>query len=118
MGWIWILIPLTALSIPIIAILSSVIEKYIKAQERQANLMTEEFMDEMMALKESSEEQRKMLEQRIANLEAIVSAKAEQGQLMPALPVADERHAMPDLTAQKELRNDEKIAMLVEELEE
>lgn len=116
MDWIWILIPLTALSIPIIGIVSSVIEKYIKAQERQANLMTEEFMIEMTALKDASEEQSKMYEQRIANLEAIVSAKAEQNQQVAALPSGEQRYAMPDLEKLKDLSDDEKVAMLVEKL--
>lgn len=115
MGWIWILIPLTALSIPVIAIISGVVEKYIKAQERQANLMTEEFIAEMTALKDASEVQSQMYEKRIANLEAIVSSMG-QNQEMPALPIPEERYAMPKIEQKKDVSNDEKVALMVEKL--
>lgn len=115
MGWLWILIPLTALSIPIIAILSSVIEKYIKAQERQANLMTEEFIAEMTALRDDYAERSKVYEQRIANLEAIVAAQAGKSQPGHALTDSDNRYQMPDLR-EVELGNDEKVALLARKL--
>ncbi len=116
MGWLWILIPLTALSIPIIAILSSVIEKYIKAQERQANLMTEEFIAEMTALRDEYAEQSKLYEQRIANLEAIVAAQAGEVQQGRALPDSGKRYQVPDLRDITELSNDEKVAVLARKL--
>jgi len=115
MGWIWILIPLTALSIPIFAIGSSVVEKYIKSQERQANLMTEEFMAEMMAFKEEAEAQQQMYEERIAKLEGMVSANSETEQAH-ALPAADKRYPMPDLEDLKDLSDKEKVAVLMEKL--
>ncbi len=114
MGWIWILIPLTALSIPIIAILSNVVEKYIKAQERQADRMTDELLAEMKALKDAFAEQRELYEKRFANLEGNASAQAEQNQ--QALPSVEERYLMPDLTRTEDLRDDEKATMLAEKL--
>ena len=116
MDWVWVLIPLTALSIPIIAIISSVIGKYIKVQERQADLMTEEFMSEMIALREAFEEQRELNEQRFARLEAMAKSKGEQNQQAPALPVAEERYPMPDLTKSEDLSDAEKAAILAEKL--
>ncbi len=118
MDWIWVLIPLTALSIPVIAIISSVVEKYIKAQERQANLLTEEFIAEMTALKDVSEVQNRKYEQRIANLEAIVTAMAKQNQQTRALLTADQQYVMPRLQEQKDLSTDEKVAVMVEQLKE
>ncbi len=116
MNWVWVLIPLTALSIPIIAIISGVIEKYIKSQERQANLMSEEMMSEIMALRDASEQQRQIYEQRIANLEAIVTTQAWQNQESHALPGSDQRYPMPDLEELKNLSNEKKVAILAEKL--
>lgn len=92
MGWVWVLIPLAALSIPIIAILSSVMEKYLKAQEKQASLLTEELIEEMRVLREAFTLQQKVYEQRIANLEAIVTSLPDR-----QLSNADKRLLMPDL---------------------
>lgn len=116
MNWVWVLIPLTALSIPIIAIISGVIEKYIKSQERQANLMSEEMMSEIMALRDASEQQRQIYEQRIANLEAIVTTQAWQNKASQALPSSDQRYPMPDLEELKNLSNEKKVAILAEKL--
>lgn len=116
MNWIWVLIPLTALSIPIVAIIAGIIEKYLKAQEKQANLMTEEFIAEMSALRDEFQKQRGIYEQRLANLEAIVAAQAgavEQGR---ALPSSDQRLMMPDLS-NKTLSNDEKVARIAQKLQ-
>lgn len=118
MSWIWVLIPLTALSIPIIAIISSVIEKYIKAQERQANLVSEELIAELAALKESQEEQKINYEKRIANLEAIVSAQASRNQDTRALANNETRYPMPDLSSFQKLKDDEKVALLAKELKD
>lgn len=113
MGWIWILIPLTALSIPIVAIIAGIVEKYMKAQEKQANLMTEEFIAEMTALRDEFQEQREVYERRIANLEAIVTAQAGE---VRALPEADRRMMMPDLQSTKDLSDREKVALLARKL--
>ena len=117
MGWVWVLIPLAALSIPIIAILSSVIEKYLKAQEKQASLLTEEFIEEMRVLKESFAVQQKAYEQRIANLEAIVSAQAWEALPKRQPASTDKALLMPDLeTYAGDLSPSSKTALLARTL--
>lgn len=66
MGWVWVLIPLAALSIPIVAIIAGTVEKLAKLQERQTAPLTENFVREMLELKAQVER----LEQRVAELEA------------------------------------------------
>ncbi|MEM6430907.1 MAG: hypothetical protein AAF708_16845 [Deinococcota bacterium] len=108
--WIWVLIPLTALSIPIINILSKSFERIIKLQGHQAGPAVDELTADVASLKDAVEQQRQYYEQRIANLEAIVIAQAEQTPQSPALPLADERYRVPDLG------NDEKVATIAEQL--
>lgn len=113
MNWVWVLIPLTALSIPIVAIIAGIVEKYLKAQEKQAHLLTEEFIAEMTTLRDEFQEQREVYEQRIANLEAIVTAQAGEGR---ALPDVDRRLVIPDLQGAKNLSDHEKVALLARKL--
>ncbi|MEM7737753.1 MAG: hypothetical protein AAF267_18395 [Deinococcota bacterium] len=110
MGWVWVLIPLTALSIPIIAILSSMFEKIIKAQQQQAGPVIEELTADLAALRE----QNQRYEQRITNLEEVVIAQVEYNQ--QSLPAADERYPMPDLGTSNEGKNGEKIASMIKQL--
>ncbi|MCA9838448.1 MAG: hypothetical protein KC422_16140 [Trueperaceae bacterium] len=113
MDWIWVLIPLTALSIPIIAILSKVLENYLKAQAQQNTSLSEDALAEMMMLRDKLAEQ----EERIANLEAVVTAQPWQKQQTNALPNSEQRYAFPDLEGYKDMSNDEKTAILAKKLQ-
>jgi hypothetical protein len=112
MDWIWIFVPLTALSIPIIAILSSAFEKIAKAQAQQAGPVIEEVTADLAILKEQHQRDK----QRISNLEAIVIAQAEQISQLPALSPANERYPAPDFGQLQDQKDDQKLAAMVEQL--
>ena len=94
---IWVLIP-------IVAILAGTASEYFKMREKQGRLgaTSNELEKEVAALKEGLEQQRAAYEQRIANLETIVTSQTWDTLHNKALSDADKKFLMPDAESELE----------------
>ena len=101
---IWIFIPIFALLIPIVAILSSTASKYFKMREKQGKLgaNSNEYEKEVGELKALLEQQRSSYEKRIANLETIITSQTWDTLHNKALSDEDRKFLMPDAETELE----------------
>ena len=104
---IWVLIPITALLIPVFGIAAGAFNKWVEVQEKQqSGTSTEELENAVKQIKAELKSHQAGLEQRVANLETIITSQTWDVLLDSSIDASDKRFLTDVSTEVEGLKRD------------